>query len=363
MSLPAPRHWALGLALSLAVAWLAGAVFLDTVQPVWFDPALGRHVATPGTTSRTRGEGWASSSVGEHGIRGLPGGRLPEGPKVAFWGDSFVEGLQVDDAPRMAQKFTELAGSAGLESAGRKLAGVGLGHGGDALPDFLLNARSSTPALGEVRLHVFVLPRMADLQPGAFRIGRASFLSSPEYHLVPGDDRPSQAALALAPTFRRLELAGAFAVYERLRSFSPRLSPGPVPAPSPAIAASAPAQPSTEAMRFLVAHALRTARENGGGAVFLRLPFLPWLRGGRVALDDPEEALARSFAAVCAENGAGFIDLGPDFRALFLQTGRFPRGFFNAPPDSGHLNGEGHRLVAQAVVRYIQEHPDALLAR
>lgn len=358
MSLPAPRHWVLGLALSLSAAWLAGAVFLDTVQPVTFDTILGRYVATPGTTSRTRGEGWASSSVGEHGIRGLSGGRLPAGPKVAFWGDSYVEGLQVDDRARMAQRFSELAASAGLE-----LAGVGLGTGGDHLPDFLLKARTTAPALGDVRLHVFVLPRLADLSPDAIHPGRASFLSSPELHLAAGGDRPSQAALALAPAFRRLELAGAFAIYERLCALSVRLAPGP------ALASAAPAPPAPrvadeEAMRFLIGHALQTARENGGGGVlFLRLPTLPRLESGTVVQGDSEEALARAFAEACGRGGAGFLDMGPAFRSFHQQTGRFPSGFFNSPPGSGHLNEDGHQLVAQAVARYLQEHPDALLAR
>lgn len=375
MNLPAPRQWALGLALSLAVAWLAGAVLLDTVQPLRLDAALGRYVAAPGTVLRTRSEGWASSRVGEHGIRGLPAGRLPEGPKVVFWGDSFVEGAQVDDAARMAQRFGELATSAGLGLNGRDLngkglAGVGVATGGDALPDFLLKARATTPALGEVRLHVFVLPRMADLLPGAFRPGRASFLASPTFHLAPGDERPSRAALALAPAFRRLELAGAFAAYERLRALSPRWSVGPPVTPGTAPAPlsmplSVPLlMPDTAAMRFLVGHALQTARENGGGGVlFLHVPSLPRIAAGAVALDDPEAALARAFADVCAGAGAGFLDMGADFQAFFRSTGRFSRGFFNTPPGSGHLNEDGHRLVAQAVVRYIQEHPDALLAR
>lgn len=356
MSLPAPRHWALGLAISLAVAWAAGAVFLDTVQPVALAPELGRHVAKPGTTSRTRAEGWASSSVGEHGIRGLPGGRLPAGPKVVFWGDSYVEGTQVDDGARMAQRFGELADAAGLG-----LAGVGVATGGDALPDFLLKARATAPALGEVRLHVFVLPRMADLVSDTVRPGRAALVSQPHLHLKEGDSQPSELALKLAPAFRTLELASAFAAYERLRGLSLRLSPGPVGAPVSARPQGQ--QPAAEAMRFFIDHVLQTARENGGGVVFLHLPHLPRLQAGAVALDDPEAALARSFAAACREMGAAFIEMGPVFADFFQTTGRLPNGFFNSPPGSGHLNEDGHRLVAQAVVRHIQEHPHALLAR
>lgn len=88
--------------------------------------------------------------MGEHGICGLPGGRLPTGFKVVFWGESFVEAPQVGDTPRMAKKSSALVATAGLS-----LAGVGRGNGGDA------------------RLHVFGLARMHDLRLGIFRLGWA----------------------------------------------------------------------------------------------------------------------------------------------------------------------------------------------
>lgn len=357
MRLPAPRHWVLGLALSLLVAWLAGAIFLDTVQPMVFDPQLGRHVAAPGTTSRTRAEGWASSSVGQHGIRGLPGGQLPDGPKVVFWGDSFVEGAQVDDPQRMAQVFSALAAKEGLE-----LTGVGIGTGADSLIDAIVKARASSTWLKEARLHVFVMARATDTLPDIERPCRASLLSKPTLHIRQADCPPSATALALAGTFRNLELAGAFAAYKRVQSLTLRLRPGPPAQAAPAAEAGAEAgAASGEAQRFLVAQAMAAAQ--GNPLVFLHLPILPQIREGTIVLENPAPALTTDLARTCREDGAGFIEMAPAFAGHFQSTGRFPFGFFNSPPGSGHLNQDGHRLVAQAVLRYIQEHPDALLAR
>jgi len=150
MNAPLLRHWITGLALSLLLAWAAGAIFLDTVQPVIFDSAIGLYVPLPGTTSRARSESWSSSHVGEHGIRGLPGGTLPRGPKVVFWGDSFVDGTQVNDPERMAQQFSQISTQAGLH-----LSGVGVGHGGDTLIDALVKAPAYTQALAPVAMNVF----------------------------------------------------------------------------------------------------------------------------------------------------------------------------------------------------------------
>ncbi|PKN08871.1 MAG: hypothetical protein CVU73_06475 [Deltaproteobacteria bacterium HGW-Deltaproteobacteria-8] len=353
MSAPPLRHWLLGLALSLLAAWVAGAFFLDTVQPVVFDTAVNRYVPAPGTSSRTRGEGWATSKVGGHGIRGLPGGDLPQGPKVVFWGDSFVEAVQVDDSERMAQVFTSLARRDALP-----LNGVGIGNGGDTLIDAVFRLPDYAGVLEPVALNVLVLSRLEDTLPDMPRPCRARFLSTPELRLERGDCPPSTLGLRLAGPFHSLELAGAFELYRKLQTLTVRLSPGPAPlttrgnAPAPEIDQDA-------AFNFLLARTQELAR---GPVLLLRIPPVPALNQGRIVLAEPQPDLSRRIAQACARNGVGFLDLGPAFAARFQATGRFPRGFFNTPPGTGHLNQDGHRLVAEAVLNYTKEHRDALLA-
>lgn len=350
---PPLRHWLIGLALSLALAWAAGAVFLDTVQPVAFDPQIGRYVAMPGTTSRTRGEGWASSNVGEHGIRGLPGGKLPAGPKVVFWGDSFVEGVQVDDADRMAQVFTSLSHTAGLN-----LTGVGIGHGGDTLIDNIFKASDYASALGSVALNVYFLGRISDVLPDSPRPCRAAFYSTPEPHLRRNDCPPSDLALRFAPALRSLEGASAFAAYLKLQALRLRLASGPG-GTKQAPDAKAEAQDLAPLWDFLIAE---VRRASPGPVLFLYAPNVPALTTGCVRTVDPDAATAEAFAAACQRNGVVFLNLGTIFMTTFESTGRFQSGFFNSPPGTGHLNEDGHRLVAQAVLQYIKENRDALLA-
>ncbi len=353
MNMPPLRHWLLGLALSLAVAWAAGALFLDTVQPLALDPSVGRYVAMPGTVSRTRSEGWAISRVGERGIRGLPGGKLPEGPKVVFQGDSFVEGLQVDDAERMAQVFTRMANQAGLA-----LSGVGIGHGGDSLIDSFFRLADYTPVLGPVALQVMILGRIEEVLPDTSRPCRSRFVSSPEFQLERVDCPPSSLGLRLAEPLRILELSAGFEIFLKIQRVTLRLTPK-LPPTSPGPYVPAPEASQDAACDYLLARIREQAR---GPVLLLHVPKVPRLASGRVRLDDPQAALAQVVGRACARNKVPFVDLGPAFIANFQATGNFPRGFFNSPPGTGHLNEEGHRLVAEAVLKYVKEHRDALLA-
>lgn len=353
MSAPPLRHWLAGLALSLIVAWAMGALLMDTIQPVIFDPSVGHYTALPGTTSRTRVEGWASSSVGEHGIRGLPGGKLPAGSKVVFWGDSFVEGLQVDDAERMAQVFSTLALNAGLD-----LTGVGIGTGGNTLIDSIFKAHDFAPVLTPVALNVFFLGRISDVLPDAPRPCRAAFYSKPEPRLLRADCPPSDLAIRFAPALRRLECSWLYAMYQKLQGLSPRLSPGPG-APTPEPVAKTGAQDLAPMWDFLIG---QVRRASPGPFLFLYVPSVPELSGGRMQEEDPDAATALAFSAACKRNGVPFISLGPEFVAHFQATGCLPRGFFNSRPGGGHLSRVGHHIVAETVLRYIEEHRDALLA-
>ena len=353
MNRPALRHWLIGLALSLAVAWAAGALFLDTVQPLALDPSVGRYVAMPGTTTHTRVEGFATSRVGEHGIRGLPGGKLPQGPKVVFWGDSFVEGLQVDDAGRMAQVFTRLAHQAGAD-----LFGVGIGTGGDSLIDSIFKVTDYAQALGPVRLHVFVLGSMSNVLPDAPKACRAAFFSGPPPRLEQRLCPPSERSLRLAPWLRDLELQGAFAAYRRALDISLRLAPGPTPAHQ---ALQPPPTPYGHETAWDYLNR-RILAASGNHALLVYAPSLPRLLEGKVSTDDNAALYVEAYAQSCVRSGIPFLNLTPALAAHFQATGRLPHGFFNSPPGFGHLNEDGHRLAAEAVLQYVKEHRNALLA-
>jgi lysophospholipase L1-like esterase len=50
-----------------------------------------------------------------------------------------------------------------------------------------------------------------------------------------------------------------------------------------------------------------------------------------------------------------FVEMGPKFRAHFDATKEMSHGFSNSEPGTGHINGTGHRLVAEAIAAIIEE--------
>lgn len=354
MRLPRPSHWILGLALSFTVAWAAGAVFLDTVQPVALDPAVDRYMPEPGTAMRYRSEGFARTTAGEHGLRSLPGGLLPRGGKVIFWGDSYVEALQVDDAGHMDQVFTRLADRSGLA-----LSGVALGVSGDGIIDDLFRLRPYAPVFSPVALHVFVVAEIDEFLPDAPHPGHCELRSEPEPRLIFGTAEYPGSHLRYGHAVRALELTGPYRILRKALATALRFAPGPAEAPRPAPAAVKDPARQAAAQDFLLA-TLRSQTSEPMLVVFL--PVVPRLSGGTVSSGTPEEAAVAEVKDACQRNGIAFLDLGPEFLAFHEATGRFPRGFFNSPPGQGHLNEDGHRLVAEAVLRHLKEHRDALLA-
>lgn len=355
MNVPHLRHWFAGIALSLLLAWAAGAFFLDTVQPVIFDVTIARYAPRPGTTYRMRSEGWASSHVGEHGTRGLPNGKIPTGQKVVFWGDSYVEGLQVNDPERMDQQFTQLATQAGLN-----LSGVGIGVAGDSLTDSLFRFPSYKPLFHSLALNVFFLAKLTDILPNRQQPGHSRFDAGPPFRLIHEETPHNKNNMVFGPAIRYLELDSAYFGYKRLQTAILQLTLFSTTQASLPIASHSQALQYTAAWDFLL-HEIQ--ERTTGPLLLVYAPTTPYIRGGSLGTTDPNATTAAAFAAACGRNGVPFLNLGPAFLAHYQATGRFPRGFFNTPPGSGHLNADGHRMVAEAVVQYITEHPHALLAR
>lgn len=354
MSVPALRHWLAGLALSLLVAWAAGALLLNTVQPVALDMAVGRYMPEPGTTTRHRSEGFARTTVGEHGFRSLPEGVLPPGPKIMFWGDSYVEALQVDDAAHMDQALSRLAAQDGLN-----LFGVGVGVSGDSIIDSLFRLPMYSKALAPVALHVFVVSDITDVMPDIPNDTHSEFRSTPTFRLTYATASYPENHLKYGWLVRRLDLSGPYHLFKSAMSLSLRLAPGPAAAPVPQHLPVPPPHRLDQAWDFLLTQLKQQAPEP---MMIVYLPPVPQLRAGTIRTGYDDLPLAEAFGRACARQSIPFLNLGSAFVAHYQATGRFPRGFFNSPPGLGHLNDDGHRLVAEAVLQHVKEHRDALLA-
>lgn len=91
--------------------------------------------------------------------------------------------------------------------------------------------------------------------------------------------------------------------------------------------------------------------------VRLIIYYHPWVdlhMDGTMTFGTNDQCLA-AFRQACADAGVIFIDMTEEFRRAYEEDRIVPKGFANTALGTGHLNREGHRLVAEAIYRAIRE--------
>ena len=73
--------------------------------------------------------------------------------------------------------------------------------------------------------------------------------------------------------------------------------------------------------------------------------------GSLVINSDPGDY--ERFKGICNEFGIGFIDVTGDFIKMYENEHKLPYGFSNTQVNAGHLNNDGHNLIAHRVSEYI----------
>lgn len=335
--------WVAGVFLGTTLVWQVSHFFISSMGVHTVDPATGAMVIEEGETVRWRSEGWADSRFGKHGIPTNVefGARTPA---VFIWGDSLVEGFQVEDPAKMGAVVTSLSS----DSSSGAMRGVCIAHSGRNVADHLaLIPQYEALRLG-VKLHVIVFGEMGDILP----IGRPgngnAFVCRPELALVAVPwDLPGRNAARIVERYR-LQFARRAA--GRVASADLRFGVGPQ-AGRQSETHIVPERLRREAFAFLL-KAVQDATQKP--VVFLYVPPIPRVRDGRICFEDANAEVVRDFRDSCTEHDVGFIDAGPRFRKLYETTDRFPRGFPNSHPWRGHLNEMGHKAVAEAIIDYVK---------
>ena len=356
------RHvlrWSVGFVLATALIWSTVWFFLDTILPHILDPTVECYIAPAGSRYRFRSEGWAVTSYGNYGIPTVSDLSHTAAPRVAFWGDSFVEAPHVADADKMAQQVTTIW----RRRHGSQLLGLGIGRGGRTVADYYF----LIPRYEEITTflcHFVIMGSLRDVCPDG-----TWFLTEPEYRFVPRLRHQPMPALRRVLDRYHLEfLWGSFwsLLGEKRNPLTRtpiRFRPGPVPPqPQRHIWSWQDLAGVKEADWEFAITALSSRSERP--LVFLYAPRLPYIDGGEVLTGHPARMQAARFAAACRRHGIDFLDLSAQFAAFYRETGRFPIGFANSQLGKGHYNRHGHQLIAAAVCDYIEERfPEVCAAR
>ncbi|MGE4504600.1 MAG: hypothetical protein AB7D51_04565 [Desulfovibrionaceae bacterium] len=336
----AALRWVLSALCALLAVWAAGAILGNNPGPLAHDDLIGGYAPAPGTTVSWRSEGWGQTRYGRHGLlAGQDDLAESTAPKFILWCDSHVEALQVPNQEKISFVFNALTG-------GRPYHCIGYGRSGQSVADYCLALQHFEAAFPNVRGHLFLISGMEDVLPAATGGDAARLLADP-WRIEPGTFSLNARGLALGRLLHAARLTPFYSAYRRLREHAPRLLPRLAAGPTPEAAPPSRSGDPEQGWRFLL-HEL--AGRTSGFLGFIYCPgAVPAPSGGGLGFSDDQADLARRFGAICAENGVAFIDMTKPFLRLYHERGVLPRGFFNTPPGTGHLNRHGLRAVAEAI--------------
>jgi len=306
--------------------------------PVAFQPGFGK-IIRPGTTVQWWKEGHGESHWTRFGLRRrevpdpLQGG-------VLVLGNSFTEGLQVDDD----ETFTSIL-EARLRSEGVDATVLNAGRSGASAADYAALAPRNQEIFRPRWTIVQLIPE--DLGAPAWVPGRSHFAYDEEGRLVakaPPVSAGGRLQVFLSPFVNRVMLlvygSYRYAEFKDAAAVEPPLfraaSIDPAPPPATTAAAAGTTYPVEAELDLIAASYDRRL-------TFLFVPSLDFT--SPLAATTPTE---ERFEAYCRSASVGCVSLRPAYPDL-VRRGLSPFGFGNSAFNTGHLNEEGHRLAADVL--------------
>ncbi|WP_126380607.1 hypothetical protein [Desulfovibrio ferrophilus] len=336
----------------------------------------------PGSVFTQRFEGWATSSFGDFG---MPGGlqlsSLPA-PHVAIWGDSHIEGLQINDKKKVANRVTQLS----LKQTSHRVSGLNLASSGLSMADFCLDIPVVEQAIPGITAHYIVLTDIRDTLPDQPTARHAKFLSKPYLHIDASQDpnRDPNSPFGLRKQLKRFianyrleflwkTIKKAYYAVSTIKTSSLRYTdkfkqllavqdqpPKQPESPSstrifgfgePLPSVGLPSiEEALEPWAFILSKLKATSNRP---ITIIYCPKVPRIRCGLVTMQDDDDTLATAFLNLATNCGFSTITMNNLFISGYQSGKGFPRGFANSRPDSGHLNALGHLLIAQAITKNI----------
>ncbi|KAA5546047.1 hypothetical protein FYK55_03855 [Roseiconus nitratireducens] len=324
-------RWLVGVVAATAIIAVTSPCFVRSYLPRPYDTDRNVRVLQPGSNYRWRSEGYASTTIGPHGMPGLS--ELPDDDpasiRLAFWGDSQAEGVCVADHQKVASVVAEVSG--------QDIALLPLARSGDNANDWICQIAGIEATLGPAA-HVFLVVELSDWAVPVETVATESATSRA------ADEWENQIA-AWCPAFvihasRNLVTDAETGGLRTLR-FRPRWG-------QPAPAAASPIQEQEPPVAPYAAQLDRLRSVTDRPCLFLYAPKFPSIARGRIVQKDSDAKAFDAFERLARERGYAVVDLRDSMRRS-VQSGRWPRGFHNGQFGVGHYNATGNQLIARAI--------------
>ena len=109
-----------------------------------------------------------------------------------------------------------------------------------------------------------------------------------------------------------------------------------------------------EKMNIILAEIAEISAENGiVPIIFMHERF--WVNTEFEIIMETDETYKNAFKECCENNNIKVIDVSSDMVNEYKENSRYSYGFSNSAPGEGHLNSNGHLIVAEAVYKCINE--------
>ncbi|MEO9594133.1 hypothetical protein [Rhodopirellula bahusiensis] len=337
-------RWLIGLSLGTLIIAATSPWFVRSYVPRQFDEARQRVVLKPGESYRWRAEGYATTSVGPHGMMGRTNLPTSDGSAafvLALWGDSQAEGVSVADTDKLWRQLESALGdgAANGDQSDVEVQVIPLASSGDDAGSW----RRQMPLVERelnVDGHVLLLCEMVDLMG----------------MVEPLDDRASVGSVDLANTNSLANWIPDFVVHAgRNLSTDPqttkrrrlRFGIGPVPTYTPPTQVTFLEESDRVAAEGWIAGNLNAIRAAATKPIWIvYAPRCPLIMDGELRVNDPDGHLWDIVEQNAEANSFEVIDCRDVFRDS-VERSVFPHGFHNGQFGNGHLNAVGYRLISR----------------
>jgi hypothetical protein len=112
----------------------------------------------------------------------------------------------------------------------------------------------------------------------------------------------------------------------------------------------------TQNLLAVISRLRQTCADNDVTPLIFYHPHLLLNKDGSVSANTDDEYLA-TFKNACDTNDVLFVDMTDAFISAYKMRHVLPHGFLNTAVGTGHLNKNGHAIIAAELFKHIQEQP------
>ena len=121
-----------------------------------------------------------------------------------------------------------------------------------------------------------------------------------------------------------------------------------------------PSEEYVDCLNQLISGASQTVSDNNAKLIIFAHGIGDIDPNGDFFVDERDRENISLISRVCEHNGVIFVDMTEPFQELYMEKHKLPHGFSNSAVGSGHLNKDGHAVIAETLLEIIEEQEEGI---